>query len=158
MTIFTDDIYLQIVCWHSLISNSIVNTQFHELSIHSHMNAQTMTVYTMSSYTEWNSASYTHLNCNDKNKRYQCPRSSWSSWKRSLSNLMNNTTYEFIAYWTLSSILFCCTETNNILRAVSSSEDAVLSMRMFTWSWCLPVSLCRSAIGLNVEPYGLHLA
>ena len=69
-----------------------------------------------------------------------------------------NISYAFIAYWTQSSILFCWTETNNILRAVSSSEDAVLSMRTFTWSWCLPVSLCRSAIGLNVEPYSLHLA
>ena len=45
-----------------------------------------------------------------------------------------------------SSILFCCTETNNILRAVSSREDAVFSIRTFTWSWCLPVSrLCRSS-------------
>jgi hypothetical protein len=68
-----------------------------------------------------------------------------------------NITYEFIAYRTQRSILFCCTETNNILRVVSSSEDAVFSMRTFTWSWWLPVSLCRSAIGLDVEPYGLHL-
>ena len=68
-----------------------------------------------------------------------------------------NITYTFIAYWTQRSILFCCTETNNILRAVSSSEDAVFSMRTFTWSWWLPVSLCRSAIGLNIEPYRLCL-
>ena len=59
-----------------------------------------------------------------------------------------NTTYCFIAYWMQSSILFCCTETNNILRAVSSREDAVFSIRTFTWSWCLPVSrLCRSSYG-----------
>ena len=57
-----------------------------------------------------------------------------------------NITYKSIAYWMQSSILFCCTETNNILRAVSSSEDAVFSMRTFTWSWCLPVSgICRAA-------------
>ena len=57
-----------------------------------------------------------------------------------------NITYSSIAYWMHSSILFCCTETNNILRAVSSSEDAVFSMRTFTWSWCLPASgICRSA-------------
>ena len=68
-----------------------------------------------------------------------------------------NVTYLFIAYWTQRLILFCCTETNNILRAVLSNEDAVFSMRTFTCSWWLPVSLCRSAIGLNVEPYGLHL-
>ena len=67
-----------------------------------------------------------------------------------------NIAYKFIAYWTQRSILFCCTEMNNILRAVSSREDAVFSMRTFTWSWCLPVSQCRSAIGLNVEPYGQH--
>jgi hypothetical protein len=64
-------------------------------------------------------------------------------------------TYEFIAYWTQRSILFCCTETNNILRAVSSSEDAVFSMRTFTWSWWLPVSLCRSAIILSHMVYVL---
>ena len=68
-----------------------------------------------------------------------------------------NITYKFIAYRTQRSILFRCTETNNNLRAVSSSEDAVFSMRTFTWSWWLPVSLCRSAIGLNIEPYGLCL-
>ena len=64
------------------------------------------------------------------------------------SDLLNNEniTYSFIAHLMQSSILFCCTETNNILRAVSSSEDAVLSMRTFTWFWCLPVSgVCRSA-------------
>ena len=67
-----------------------------------------------------------------------------------------NITYKFIAYWMQSSILFCCTETNNILRAVSSREDAVFSMRTFTWSWCLPVSgICRS-IDLNVETARLH--
>ena len=55
-------------------------------------------------------------------------------------------TYECIAYWMQSSMLFCCTEINKILRAVLSSEDAVLSMRTFTWSWCLPVSgVCKSA-------------
>ena len=79
--------------------------------------------------------------------------------KKSLSNLMNNgkKKYLFIAYWTQTSILFCCTETNNILRAVLSNEDAVFSMRTFTWSWWLPVSLCRSDIGLDVELYGLRL-
>ena len=57
-----------------------------------------------------------------------------------------NITYKFIAYRTQSSILFCCTETNNIFRALSSSEDAVFSMRTFTWSPCLPASgICRSA-------------
>ena len=64
-------------------------------------------------------------------------------------------TYNSIAYWMQSSRLFCCTETNNILRAVSSSEDAVFSMRTFTWSWWLPISLWRSGIGLNVKQYGL---
>ena len=67
-----------------------------------------------------------------------------------------NITYLFIAYWTQRSILFCCTETNKFLRAVSSSEDAVFSMRTFTWSWWLPVLLCRSDIGSNIELYGLH--
>ena len=67
-----------------------------------------------------------------------------------------NIMYLFIAYWTQRSILFCCTETNNILRAVLSNEDAVFSMRTFTCSWWLPVSLCRSAIGLDVETYGLR--
>ena len=52
------------------------------------------------------------------------------------------TTYSFITYWMQRSILFCCTETNNILRAVSSSEDAIFSMRTFTWSWWLP-GVCR---------------
>ena len=42
-------------------------------------------------------------------------------------------THSSIAYRMQISILFCCTETNNILRAVSSSEDAVLSIRTFTW-------------------------
>ena len=70
-----------------------------------------------------------------------------------ISQQYENITYAFIAYRTQRSILFCCTETNNILRAASSSEDAVFSMRTFTWSWWLPVSLCRSAIGLNAEPY-----
>ena len=55
-----------------------------------------------------------------------------------------NITYKFIACRMQSSILFCCTETNNILRAVSSSADAVFSMRTFTWFWCLWVSeVCR---------------
>ena len=59
-----------------------------------------------------------------------------------------NITYSSIAYWMQSSILFCCTETNNILRAESSSADAVLSIRTFTWSWCSPVSrLWRPAWG-----------
>ena len=102
---------------------------------------------------------YSHLDCNVENRQYQIPRSCWPSWKRSLSNVMfnGNVTYSFIAYRTQRSILFCCTETNNILRAVLSNEDAVFSMRTFTWSWWLPVSLCRSAIGLDVEPYGLRL-
>ena len=67
-----------------------------------------------------------------------------------------NTIYCFIAYWMQSSILFCCTETNNIFRAVSSSEDAVFSMRTFTWSWWLPIlCVCRSAH--RVERWaGLH--
>ena len=55
-----------------------------------------------------------------------------------------NITYSSTAYRMQSSILFCCTETNNILRAVSSSEDAVFSMRTFTWSWCLSLlGVCR---------------
>ena len=89
-------------------------------------------------------------------RHYQSPQSCWPSWKRSLSNVTNNEniTYAIIAYWTQRSILFCCTDTNNILRAVLSNEDAVLSMRTFTWSWWLPVSLCRSVIGFDVEPYG----
>ena len=102
---------------------------------------------------------YSHLDCNVKNRLYHMSQSCWLSWKRSLSNSMNNEniTYAFIAYWTQRLILFCCTETNNILRAVLSNEDAVFSMRTFTCSWWLPVSLCRSAIGKDVEPYGLHL-
>ena len=94
---------------------------------------------------------YSHLNCNEENRHYHPPRSCGPSWKRSFSNLMNNEniTYTFIAYWTQRSILFCCTETNNILRAVLSNEDAVFSMRTFTCSWWLPVSLWRSAIGLG---------
>ena len=67
-----------------------------------------------------------------------------------------NISYEFIANWIQSSILCRCTETNSILRAVSSSEDAVFSKRTFTWSWWWLVSLCRAAIGLNVEPSSLH--
>ena len=100
---------------------------------------------------------YSHLDCDDEDRQYHATRSRWSSWKRSFSNLTNNKniTYEFIACWTQRSILFCCTETNNILRTASSSEDAVFSMRTFTWSWWLPVSLCRSAIGLDVERYDL---
>ena len=102
---------------------------------------------------------YSHLNCNEENRRYHAPQSWGPSWKRSLTNVTNNEniTYTFIAYWTQRSILFCCTETNNILRAVLSNEDAVFSMRTFTWSWWLPVSLWRSAIGLDVESYGLCL-
>ena len=101
---------------------------------------------------------YSHLDCNEENRQYHTPQSCRPSWKRSLSNFTNNEnkTYTFIAYWTQRSILFCCTETNNILRAVLSNEDAVFSMRTFTWSWWLPVSLCRPAIGLDIEPYGLH--
>ena len=139
---------------------SEVNTQFSEMSIHSQKNARTMTVYAMSNSPESNSAFLSHFDCDDENRRYHTPRSCRSSWKRSLSNPTDNMrtiTYVFIAYRTQRSILFCCTETNNILRAVSSSEDAVFSMRTFTWSWWLPVSLCRSVIGLNVEPYGLRL-
>ena len=96
---------------------------------------------------------YTHLDYYDKNRLYHTPQHFWPSWRKSLSNCTNskNMTYTFIAYWTQRSILFCCTETNNILRAVLSNEDAVFSMRTFTWSWWLPVSLCRSAIGLDVE-------
>lgn len=56
MIIFKDNTYLQIVCWNSLISNSIVNTKFSELSIHSQMNVQTMPVYAMSTPPELNSA------------------------------------------------------------------------------------------------------
>ena len=102
---------------------------------------------------------YSHLDCNVENRQYQIPRSCWPTWRRSLSNVMynGNITYSFIAYRTQRSILFCCTETNNILRAVLSNEDAVFSMRTFTWSWWLPVSLCRSAIGFDVEPYNLRL-
>ena len=101
---------------------------------------------------------YSHLGCDEENRQYDTSRYCWPSWKRSFSDLMNNEniTYPFIAYWTQRSILFCCTETNNILRAVLSNEDAVLSMRTFTWSWWLPVSLCRSVIGFDVEPYGLR--
>ena len=68
--------------------------------------------------------------------------------KKSQSILIinQNMTYSNIADLMQSSMLFCCTETNNILRAVSSSEDSVFSMRTFTWSWCLPVSVVwRSA-------------
>ena len=69
-----------------------------------------------------------------------------------------NVTYLFIAYWMQSSILFCCTETNNIFRAVSSSEDAVFSMRTFTWSWWLPISgVCRSAHRVE-RSASLHLS
>ena len=102
---------------------------------------------------------YSHLDCNVENWQYQFSRSGWSSWKRSLSNLMKikNITYLSIAYRTQRLILFRCTETNNIFRAVLSNEDAVFSMRTLTWSWWLPVSLCRSAIGFDVEPYGLCL-
>ena len=56
MTIFKDNTYLQIVYWHSLVSNPIVNNQFSVLSIHSQMNAQTITLYTMSIHPELNSA------------------------------------------------------------------------------------------------------
>ena len=99
--------------------------------------------------------SHSHLNCDDENRRYHTPQSCRPSWKRSLSNLKNseNMTYTFIACWTQRSTLFCCTETNNILRAVLSNEDAVFSIRTFTWSWWLLVSLWRSAIGLDVEPW-----
>ena len=102
---------------------------------------------------------YSHLDCKEENRRYHAPQSCRPCWKRSLSNLTNNEniTYALIAYWTQRSILFCCTETNNILRAVLSNEDAVFSMRTFTCSWWLPVSLCRSAIRLDVETFDLRL-
>ena len=102
---------------------------------------------------------YSHLDYDDEDRQYHTPQSCRPSWKMSLSNLMNNAqlTYLFIANWTQRSILFCCTETNNILRAVLSNEDAVFSMRTFTWSWWLHVSLCRSAIRLDVETFYLCL-
>ena len=41
--------YLQIVCSHSLLSiMQIINIQFNELSAHSQMNAQTITLYSIS--------------------------------------------------------------------------------------------------------------
>ena len=76
---------------------------------------------------------------------------------KSIQQYYENTTYSSIAYWMQSSILFCCTETNNILRAVSSSEDAVFSIRTFTWSWCLPDSeVLQICVGLNIESSGLQ--
>ena len=51
---------------------SMVNTQFSEYTIHSHMNAQTMTVYTMSmSPAQLNSALQSYLNWDDINRQYQ---------------------------------------------------------------------------------------
>ena len=136
-----------------------MNTQFSELSIHSHMYARTIAVYTVSKSPESNSALHSHLDCNWREQTVlYTPILSVNLKKITVNShkQYENITYEFIAYWTQRSILFCCTETNNILRASSSSEVAVFSMRTFTWSWWLPASLCRSAIGLNVEPYGLR--
>ena len=105
---------------------------------------------------------YSHFDC-DVDKRYYWTRSFPSGWKKAIgvSNRVNQQyekiTYSSIAYWMQSSILFFCTETNNIFRAVLSSEDAVFSMRIFTWSWCLPDSgICRSAHRLNVKPSSLQ--
>ena len=157
--IFKDDTHLQMLHWHSLISNSIlvVNSQFSELNIYLQVNAQTMTMYAMSLQTGSNSASQSFELQWQEQTVLISPISLIKLRKVIVkSHEQYGITYEFIAYWTQSSILFRCTETNNILRAVSSSEDAVFSMRTFTWSWCLPVSLCRSVIGLNIEPYGLH--
>jgi hypothetical protein len=58
--IFKDVMHLQIVCWHSLVTilRLYVNTQFNELSIHSQMNAQTITMYAMSHPPELNSFSF----------------------------------------------------------------------------------------------------
>ena len=143
---FTDDKYLQILCWHLLV------TIPQWISVHWIEHSLTYECPNHDSVNHINNPwinqiqHYSHLDCDEENKQYHDTQCHWPSWKWSFSNLTNNEniTYEFIAYWTQRSILFCCTETNNILRAVLSSDDAVFSMRTFTWSWWLPVSLCRS--------------
>ena len=61
MTTFKDVTYLQIACWHSLVTIPYrVNTQFSELSAHSQMNVQTITLYAMSYFPELNSALDSH--------------------------------------------------------------------------------------------------
>ena len=54
---------------------SVVNIQLSELNIHSHMNAQTMTVYKLSNPPELNYLAYSHLNCDDKDRQYYRPQS-----------------------------------------------------------------------------------
>ena len=58
---------------------SVMNTQFSELIIHSHMNAQTMTVYAMSYPPESNSALHGHLDCDGEDRQDHAARSSQSS-------------------------------------------------------------------------------
>ena len=49
MMIFKDGMYLQNMHWHSLVTiPKRMNTQFNELSIHSHMNARTISWYSIS--------------------------------------------------------------------------------------------------------------
>ena len=158
MTIFKDEMYPQIVCWYSLLTipywiSSSVNWVFTHIWMPEPWQCKPC------EFLLNRIQPYSHLDCGGEDRRHKTSRSCRSNWKRSLSNLTNNEniTYEYIAYRTQKSILFCCTETNNILRASSSSEHAVFSMRTFTWSWWFPDSLFRAAMGLNVESYGLRL-
>ena len=83
------------------------------------MNAQTMTVYAMSSSPELNSALHSHLAMREQTVLYTpiLP----AKLKRIIVKTheqYENITYEIIAYRTQRSILVCCPETSNILRAV----------------------------------------
>jgi len=53
-------------------------------------------------------------------------------------------TYYFTAYSIHNSRLFFWTETNNILSARSSRDPAVSFISSFTWSWWLPLFVCRA--------------
>ena len=132
-----------------------------ELRIHSHMNAQTMTVYTISMPPKSNLSLHMSFELWWQGQTVSYPPMLSVKLKKIITKShkqYENITYAFIAYRTQRSILFCCTETNNNLRVVSSSEDAVFSMRSFTCSWWLPVSWFRPNIGLIIELYSLHFS
>ena len=60
-----------------------------ELSVHPHMSAQTNTLWPISQLSESYSALHSHLDHNEDKQYYQ-PQSFQSSWKRLVSNLINN--------------------------------------------------------------------
>ena len=154
MTIFKDNTYLQIVYWHSLVSNPIVNNQFSVLSIHSQMNAQTITLYTMSIHPELNSA-FQSFELQWQEQTVVIPWILWVKLKKVI--VKSHEQYDFI-------LLYCTFNTDlNIIPLHWNKqhlESGIIKWRCRllneNFHLVLVFGNMQICIGLNVEPAGLY--